>query len=159
MVSGEYWISVDIIHVVHTSYSHTGSSSSEDKHRSLRTDMMATRDLAPGTIFLLQTIFGILGNFSLLYHYLFLSVTRRRIRSTDLIVKDLIVANSFILFCNGIPEAMSYFGWYQVFNDFGCRFFSLCSWSGQGGVHWLHLPLERLPGHHAQPQELLVGST
>lgn len=31
MISGEYWILVDKTHDAHTSYSHAGSSGSEDK--------------------------------------------------------------------------------------------------------------------------------
>ncbi|XP_004439094.1 PREDICTED: vomeronasal type-1 receptor 4-like [Ceratotherium simum simum] len=93
---------------------------------------MATRDLAVGMIFSLQTLFGTLGNFFLLYHYLFLYFTGCRLRSTDLIIKNLIVANLLVLFSSGIPEAMSSFGWYHVHNDFGCRFFPYVRVVGRG---------------------------
>ncbi|XP_058386082.1 vomeronasal type-1 receptor 4-like [Diceros bicornis minor] len=93
---------------------------------------MATRDLAAGMIILLQTIFGILGNFSLLYHYLFLYFTGCRTRSTDLIIKNLSVANSLVLFSSGFPDMVSCFGGYQVFNDFGCRFFPYVHGVGRG---------------------------
>lgn len=64
-LSAECWISVDLVHVVHASYSHAGSSSSEDKRQSVRPDNMAARDLAAGSILLLPTVFGMLGNFPL----------------------------------------------------------------------------------------------
>ncbi|XP_004439092.1 PREDICTED: vomeronasal type-1 receptor 4-like [Ceratotherium simum simum] len=93
---------------------------------------MATRDLVLGTIFSLQTTFGILGNFSLLCFYLFLYFGESRLRSTDLIVKNLIIANLLVLFSSGIPYTMSSFGLYQVFNDFGCRFFFYVRAVGRG---------------------------
>nr|AIX03353.1 vomeronasal receptor type I [Puma yagouaroundi] len=105
------------------SYSHAGSSSPEDKYQSLRTDRMATRDLAIRVIFLIQTVVGILGNLSLLYHYVLFSFTGCRPRPTDLIVKNLIVANILILVSFGIHHTLSTFGWYNMFSDFGCKFF------------------------------------
>nr|XP_044616319.1 vomeronasal type-1 receptor 4-like [Equus asinus] len=132
LVSGKYWIRVDITYVVHTFYSPAGSSSSEDKYQSLRTDRMAARDLAVGTLFLFQTIFGILGNLFLLGHYLFLYFTGCRLRSTDFVVKNLIVANLLVLFSSGMPNGMSRLGWYHVFNDFVCRFFPYVRRVGRG---------------------------
>ncbi|XP_027951376.1 vomeronasal type-1 receptor 4-like [Eumetopias jubatus] len=93
---------------------------------------MATRDLVVGVIFSIQTVVGILGNFSLLYHYLLLYFTACRPRSTDLIVKNLIVANILVLFFLGIPDTMSSFGWYHVFSDFGCKFFPYVRGVGRG---------------------------
>ncbi|XP_046540374.1 vomeronasal type-1 receptor 4-like [Equus quagga] len=93
---------------------------------------MAARDLAVGMIFLLQTTFGILGNCFLLCHYLFLYFTGCRIRSTDLIIKNLIVANLLVLFSSGIHYTLSSFGWYQLFSDFGCRFFPYVRAVGRG---------------------------
>nr|XP_008538779.1 PREDICTED: vomeronasal type-1 receptor 4-like [Equus przewalskii] len=121
-----------MIHIGHVSYSLAGSSNSEDKYLSLTTDRMASSELAVGVIFLLQTTFGILGNFSLLCHYLFLYFTGSRLRSTDLIVKNLIVANLLVLFSSGLPYTLSSFGWYQVFSDFGCRFFFYVRGVGRG---------------------------
>ncbi|XP_058386077.1 vomeronasal type-1 receptor 4-like [Diceros bicornis minor] len=121
-----------MIHVAHSSSSSAGSSSSEDKYQSLRTDRMATRNLAIGMILLLQTTFGILGNFSLLYHNLFLHFTGCRLRSTDLIIKSLIVANLLVLFYSGIVYTMSLFGWYHIGNDFACRFFLFVRAVGRG---------------------------
>nr|XP_012423242.1 PREDICTED: vomeronasal type-1 receptor 4-like [Odobenus rosmarus divergens] len=93
---------------------------------------MATRDLAVGVIFSIQTVVGIMGNFFLLYHYLLLRFTGYRPRSTDLIVKNLIVANILVLFAVGIYNTMSSFGWYHIFNDFGCKFFPYVRGVGRG---------------------------
>ncbi|XP_004447172.2 vomeronasal type-1 receptor 4-like [Dasypus novemcinctus] len=82
---------------------------------------MASKDLAIGMIFLLQTTFGMLGNLSFFYHYIFLSFTGCRLRSTDLIVKHLLVANSLVLLCKGIPQTMAAFDLKDVFNDFVCK--------------------------------------
>ncbi|XP_058564898.1 vomeronasal type-1 receptor 4-like [Neofelis nebulosa] len=82
---------------------------------------MASRDLVIGVIFLTQTVVGILGNFSLLYHYLFLSFTGCRLRPTDLIVKHLVAANSLSLLCKGVPQMMAAFGWNNFPGDFGCK--------------------------------------
>ncbi|XP_006868390.1 PREDICTED: vomeronasal type-1 receptor 4-like [Chrysochloris asiatica] len=82
---------------------------------------MASRDLAIGMIFLSQTIVGILGNFSLLFHYVFLYFTKCRLRSTRLILTHLTVANSLVLLSRGIPQTMEAFGWKDFLNDFGCK--------------------------------------
>ncbi|XP_058386085.1 vomeronasal type-1 receptor 4-like [Diceros bicornis minor] len=92
---------------------------------------MAARDLAVAMIFSLQTLFGILGNFFLLYHYLFLYSTGCRTRSGDLIVKSLIVANLLVLFSSGIHYTMSPFGWYHP-NDFVYTFFPYVHVVGRG---------------------------
>ncbi|VCW79300.1 unnamed protein product [Gulo gulo] len=93
---------------------------------------MATRDLAVGVIILIQTVVGILGNFCLLYHYLLLHFTGCRPRSTDLIVKNLIVANILVLLSVGIHNTMSSFGWYHILSDFGCKFFPYVRGVGRG---------------------------
>uniref|UniRef100_H0XWM4 Vomeronasal type-1 receptor n=1 Tax=Otolemur garnettii TaxID=30611 RepID=H0XWM4_OTOGA len=82
---------------------------------------MASGDLAIGMIFLLQTIAGILGNFSLLYHYLFLDYTERRLRSTDLIVTHLTVANCLVILSKGVPQTMAVLGLKDFLSDVGCK--------------------------------------
>ncbi|XP_044112645.1 vomeronasal type-1 receptor 4-like [Neovison vison] len=121
-----------MICVARSSYSHAGSSTREDRYQSLSTVRMATRDLAVGVIILIQTVVGILGNFCLLYHYLLLHFTGCRPRSTDLIVKNLIVANILVLFSLGIYESMSSFAWYHIVSDFGCKFFLYVRGVGRG---------------------------
>ncbi|XP_046540361.1 vomeronasal type-1 receptor 4-like [Equus quagga] len=121
-----------MIHVAHTSYSPAGSSSSEDTYKALRTDRMAARDLAVGMIFLLQTTFGILGNFFLICHYLFLYLTGCRIRSTDLIIKNQTVANLLLLFASGIRYTLSSFGVDPGHRYFECRFLPYVRAVGRG---------------------------
>ncbi|XP_036920496.1 vomeronasal type-1 receptor 4-like [Sturnira hondurensis] len=121
-----------MIHVAYVSYSYAGSSSSEDKDQSLRTHSMATRDFVGGMVFLLHTIIGVLGNFSLLYHYFLLYFTGYRLRFTDLIVSNLIMANFSVLSSAGVSNTMSSFGWYHHFTDFGCKFFFYVRGVGRG---------------------------
>nr|XP_001494802.4 vomeronasal type-1 receptor 4 [Equus caballus] len=83
---------------------------------------MASRDLVIGMIFSLQTVVGILGNFSILYFYLFLHLTGCKLRSTDLILKNLAVANLLVFFSKGVPQMMAGFGLKDFLNDFGCKF-------------------------------------
>ena len=112
-----------MVPVFHISCSHSGPSSSEDTHQSLRPDSMAAGDLAIRMVFLSQTLFGVLGNVSLLYHYLFLYCTGCRLRTIDLIVKNLTVANILVLFSNGYHNTMTNYGWHHMDSDFTCRFF------------------------------------
>ncbi|XP_006868391.1 PREDICTED: vomeronasal type-1 receptor 4-like [Chrysochloris asiatica] len=79
---------------------------------------MASRSLTMGIIFLSQTLLGILGNCSLLFHYVF---TKCRLRSTHLILKHLTVANCLVLLSKGIPQTMAAFGWKDFLNDFECK--------------------------------------
>ncbi|KAF4011299.1 hypothetical protein G4228_001960 [Cervus hanglu yarkandensis] len=112
--------------------SHSGSSSSEENHQSLRPDSMAARDLAVAVIFLSQTIFGMLGNFCVLYHYFFLCCTGQRLRTIDLIVKNLIVANILVLFSSGFHDTVKNFEWHFMDSDFACRFFPYVRVVGRG---------------------------
>ncbi|KAM5133525.1 vomeronasal type-1 receptor 4-like [Callospermophilus lateralis] len=70
---------------------------------------MAASDVAVGIIFLSQTVVGVLGNSSLLLHYLVLYFTGCRVRHTDLILQHLIVANLLTLLCRGVPQTMASF--------------------------------------------------
>uniref|UniRef100_A0A8C0DVT5 Vomeronasal type-1 receptor n=1 Tax=Balaenoptera musculus TaxID=9771 RepID=A0A8C0DVT5_BALMU len=88
------------------------------------------------TTFLLQTIFGILGNFCILYHYF--------------IVRNLITANILVLFSTGFHSEK--FGVAPHGQWFYLQIFPVCSCGGQGSVHWYHLPLECLPGHQISPR-------
>ncbi|XP_042639110.1 vomeronasal type-1 receptor 2-like [Orycteropus afer afer] len=83
---------------------------------------MSSREFTVGMLFLSQTTVGILGNFSLLHHYVFLHFTGGRLRSTDLIVSHLTVANSLVILSKGIPQTLTAFGWKDFLSDFGCEF-------------------------------------
>ncbi|XP_058386114.1 vomeronasal type-1 receptor 4-like [Diceros bicornis minor] len=82
---------------------------------------MVTRDFTIAMVFLSETIVGILGNVSLLYHHLFLHFTGYRVRFTDLIVEHLLVANTLVLLSSGIPITVVAFGWKHFLNNIGCQ--------------------------------------
>ncbi|XP_005412792.1 PREDICTED: vomeronasal type-1 receptor 2-like [Chinchilla lanigera] len=86
-----------------------------------RNDKIASRDLALGILFLSQTVIGILGNFSLLYHYVFLHHRQSRWRSIDLILMHLCIANSLVILSNGSSQTIVAFGSKYLFNEFGCH--------------------------------------
>ncbi|XP_055450691.1 vomeronasal type-1 receptor 4-like [Psammomys obesus] len=81
---------------------------------------MLSRTLAIG-IMLSQSIIGILGNISLLSHYLFIHYKEHTLKPTDLILTHLITANSLIMVSKGVPLTMAAFGIKQFFNDFICK--------------------------------------
>ncbi|KAB0337191.1 hypothetical protein FD754_025317, partial [Muntiacus muntjak] len=81
---------------------------------------------------LLQTVVGILGNFSLLCSYIVLHFMGYRLRSTDLILKHLIVANSLVLLCKGVPHTMAVFGWKHIRSDVGCKLLFFLHRVGRG---------------------------
>ncbi|KAG3255692.1 vomeronasal type-1 receptor 3-like, partial [Ictidomys tridecemlineatus] len=82
---------------------------------------MATRDLAIEMVFLSQTVVGVLGNVSLLYHYLFLYCTTSRYKSRDVILMHLNVANTLVLVSKGIPETLAAWGLRELHSDIGCK--------------------------------------
>uniref|UniRef100_A0A2K6BJG9 Vomeronasal type-1 receptor n=1 Tax=Macaca nemestrina TaxID=9545 RepID=A0A2K6BJG9_MACNE len=92
----------------------------------------SSRDVAIGMMFLSQTTVGILGNFSLLYHYLFLDHTVCRLRCTDLIFKHLAIANCLILLYNGVPQTIVAFGLKYFINDFECNLLLYVQIVGRG---------------------------
>ncbi|XP_057567504.1 vomeronasal type-1 receptor 4-like [Hippopotamus amphibius kiboko] len=118
--------------MVQASSSHSGSSSSEDNHPSLSPASMAAGNVAIRTVFLSQILLGILGNFSLLYHYLFLYCSGYRLKTIDWIVKNLIVANILVLFSSGFHDTVTSFGWHQMNSEFICRFFPYVRGVGRG---------------------------
>ncbi|KAM5133118.1 vomeronasal type-1 receptor 4-like [Callospermophilus lateralis] len=82
---------------------------------------MDSRDVAMGLMFLSQTAVGILGNFSLLYYHSVHFCNEHNLRSTDLILRHLIIANSLVILSKGIPQAMTTLGLKHYFNDLGCK--------------------------------------
>ncbi|XP_007516114.1 vomeronasal type-1 receptor 4-like [Erinaceus europaeus] len=89
-------------------------------------------DWVVGTIFLLQSLFGTLGNFSLLSNYLFHHFSGYKLRSTDLIVKNLIVSNCLVLFSSAIRYTLESFRWYYAHNDLSCQLFHYVLRVGRG---------------------------
>ncbi|KAM9757755.1 vomeronasal type-1 receptor 4-like [Dama dama] len=93
---------------------------------------MASSFLIIGMIILTQTVVGILGNFSLVCSYIILHFLGYRLRSTDLIFKHLIVANSLVLLSKGVPHTMAVFGWKHIHSDFGCKLLFFLHRVGRG---------------------------
>ncbi|XP_049643560.1 vomeronasal type-1 receptor 4-like [Suncus etruscus] len=73
-----------------------------------------------GMIFLMQTVVGVLGNLSLLQHYLVLHFTKYHFKGTDLFIKHMLVANILVL-GKGVLNAMALFGWTNFINDLACQ--------------------------------------
>ncbi|XP_052025497.1 vomeronasal type-1 receptor 4-like [Apodemus sylvaticus] len=85
------------------------------------TDYMDISELSVGVIIMSLTMIGILANFSLLYHYMFLYLTRDRLRSTDWVLMHLIIGNILTVLFKGIPQTMAAFGLKDFLNDIGCK--------------------------------------
>ncbi|XP_057566888.1 vomeronasal type-1 receptor 4-like [Hippopotamus amphibius kiboko] len=92
----------------------------------------ASRDLVLGIIFLSQTMIGILGNFSVLYHCLFLYHTQCRIRATHVILKHLTIANSLVILSKGVPQTITAFGLKHFFGDLACKLLLYVQRVGRG---------------------------
>nr|XP_051684493.1 vomeronasal type-1 receptor 4-like [Oryctolagus cuniculus] len=82
---------------------------------------MASWEVATGTLFLAQVICGILGNFSLLSHHVFLSLTGFKARCTDLILRHLLVANCLVILSYGMPQAVTALRWKFLPSDAECN--------------------------------------
>ncbi|XP_031210593.1 vomeronasal type-1 receptor 4-like [Mastomys coucha] len=82
---------------------------------------METSDIVISVIFLSQTIFGILGNSFLVYHYLMLYFVGSRLKFTDWILQHLIAANFLTLLCKGVPHTVSAFGIKDFLSDIECK--------------------------------------
>nr|APX52487.1 vomeronasal 1 receptor VN1R-Mmur065 [Microcebus ravelobensis]APX52488.1 vomeronasal 1 receptor VN1R-Mmur065 [Microcebus ravelobensis]APX52489.1 vomeronasal 1 receptor VN1R-Mmur065 [Microcebus ravelobensis]APX52490.1 vomeronasal 1 receptor VN1R-Mmur065 [Microcebus ravelobensis]APX52491.1 vomeronasal 1 receptor VN1R-Mmur065 [Microcebus ravelobensis] len=95
-------------------------------------DTVAFGNMAIGIIFFTQTAIGVLGNYSLLYHYFFLYHAEYRLRSRDLIIKNLIIANSVVILSNGVPQTLTAFRLKHFFNDFGCKLLLYVQRVGRG---------------------------
>ncbi|KAG3255706.1 vomeronasal type-1 receptor 4 [Ictidomys tridecemlineatus] len=82
---------------------------------------MVSRNVAIGLMFLSVTTVGILGNFSLLFYYLVHSWNDCKLRSTDMILKHLMIANSLVILSKGIPQIITAFGLKYFLSDFACK--------------------------------------
>ncbi|XP_004644775.2 vomeronasal type-1 receptor 4-like [Octodon degus] len=95
---------------------------------------MTDSEVVIGVVFSLQIVIGVLGNCSLLYHYLFLYFTGFKLRCTDLIVKHLIVANLLTLLVRGVPHSIAAFGWQVSPGDVGCKLLFYLQRISRGGT-------------------------
>ncbi|KAM5236272.1 vomeronasal type-1 receptor 3-like [Ctenodactylus gundi] len=82
---------------------------------------MASTNMTIGIMFIVQIVVGTLGNISLLSQYLFLHFSACKARSTDPILRHLMVANFLVILPRGIPEALLAFGREDFLNDLGCK--------------------------------------
>ena len=78
-------------------------------------------DVKFAVIFLFQIVVGILGNFSLFCHYVSLDFRGYRSKSTDWLLKHLILTNSLVILSRGIPEIMAAFELRYFLTNFGCK--------------------------------------
>ena len=79
-------------------------------------DKMGSRNLAIGIVLSLQGVFGILGNFSLLFHYLLLYYNEGKLKTIDLILTHVFTANSLIIFSKGMLQILDAILFY-IFSD------------------------------------------
>ncbi|XP_004439306.1 PREDICTED: vomeronasal type-1 receptor 1-like [Ceratotherium simum simum] len=80
---------------------------------------MGSANLEMGMIFLTQTGVGILGN-SFLFCFTWLA--EHKLRLTDLIINQLVLANNLVLFSKGILQTVAAFGLKFFLHDAGCKF-------------------------------------
>ncbi|KAB0340094.1 hypothetical protein FD754_023410, partial [Muntiacus muntjak] len=92
---------------------------------------LKSHDLTMDMTISTQIVIGILGNFSLLCSYIILHFMGYRLRSTDLILKHLTVANSLVL-SKRVPHTMAVFGWKNILSDFGCKLLFFLHRMGRG---------------------------
>ncbi|XP_062945978.1 vomeronasal type-1 receptor 1-like [Cynocephalus volans] len=64
---------------------------------------------------------GILGNSSLLCLYNFTFIAAQRLRPTDLILNQLVLANNLVILSKGIPQTMAALGLKSFLDEAGCK--------------------------------------
>ncbi|KAM5236318.1 vomeronasal type-1 receptor 1-like [Ctenodactylus gundi] len=74
-----------------------------------------------GIIFLSQTGIGLVGNSSLLFLSNRTLFTEHHLRPTDLVLNQLVLVNSMVLFSKGVPQTLETFGWKHILGDSGCK--------------------------------------
>ncbi|XP_008592460.1 PREDICTED: vomeronasal type-1 receptor 1-like [Galeopterus variegatus] len=82
---------------------------------------MGSPNLEMEIIVLTQASIGILGNSFLLCLYNFILLTGHQVRPTDLILNQLVFANSLVLFSKGIPQTMASIGQKYFLDDAACK--------------------------------------
>ncbi|NP_001160895.1 vomeronasal 1 receptor cavPorV1R639 [Cavia porcellus] len=89
-------------------------------------------NLVIGMILFSQITVGVMGNFFLLYHYIFIYHTKSKLRCIDLILKHILIANSLFILSKGLPQTMVAFGLKNSLSDFVCKFFFYVERVGRG---------------------------
>ncbi|XP_075808456.1 vomeronasal type-1 receptor 3-like [Microtus pennsylvanicus] len=83
---------------------------------------MAPENLSMGMFSLSQTVVGILGNSSVLFHYFISLFSGKYLMPKDEILKHLTLANSLCIISRGIPQTMELFGFQSFLDDIACKF-------------------------------------
>nr|NP_001240590.1 vomeronasal 1 receptor ornAnaV1R3269 [Ornithorhynchus anatinus] len=78
-------------------------------------------ELSFGIAILLQISIGSIVNVFLLLFYASVISASHKTSSSDLILAHLALANTIILLTNGIPEALSAWGWRNFLDEVGCK--------------------------------------
>ncbi|KAB0352454.1 hypothetical protein FD754_017311 [Muntiacus muntjak] len=107
--------------LIDTSHSAVRNHCCHHRKGSILNDTTASTQLAIGITFLVQTVLGIWGNLSLLYHYLFLYHTQCRMRVTVLICKHLAIANFLVILSKGVPQTITTLRLKHFASDFACK--------------------------------------
>ncbi|NP_001240366.1 vomeronasal 1 receptor ornAnaV1R3045 [Ornithorhynchus anatinus] len=82
---------------------------------------MDSTEIIFGILILLEISFGVLGNVFLLLGFIFLVSANKKIKSSDLILAHLAVANTMTLLSKGIPDILSAWGMRNFLGDIGCK--------------------------------------
>ena len=82
---------------------------------------MVLGNFTVGIIFLSQSTVGILGNISLLSHYLIIYYNEFILKPTDILRTHLITANLLIILSKGVPCTMAAFGMKEFIHNFICK--------------------------------------
>ncbi|XP_017445028.1 vomeronasal type-1 receptor 4 isoform X1 [Rattus norvegicus] len=82
---------------------------------------MSSENFAMGIFLLSQITVGMLGNSSVLFHYIILIHTGKHLMPKDLIIEHLTFANCLSIISKGIPRTMSDLGFKDFLDDIGCK--------------------------------------
>ncbi|KAM9034835.1 vomeronasal type-1 receptor 1-like [Sarcophilus harrisii] len=82
---------------------------------------MIPMDILLSIAFFSQTGIGVQGNLFLLYLFSFLFFTGQRLRPIDLILTQLVLANSLVLILKGFFQGLAALGLKNLLDDIGCK--------------------------------------
>ena len=83
--------------------------------------MVFSASLETRIIFLTQTGVGLVGNISVFCLYNFTLLSGHNLRPTDVILMQLVLANTMVLFSKSVPQTLAAFGWRYFLDDTGCK--------------------------------------
>ncbi|NP_001160293.1 vomeronasal 1 receptor monDomV1R1292 [Monodelphis domestica] len=82
---------------------------------------MIHMDMLLRIAFFSQTVIGLQGNFFLIFLFTFMFFTGQRLRSIDLILAQLALANSLVLLFKAFPQGLAALGMKNFLDDIGCK--------------------------------------